>query len=54
MATKKNSKTTKKNSWVDKDLIKPPKTMFWKERSYTECYKEQNHYELSEFPIKQK
>ena len=21
--------------------------MFWKERSYIECYKEQNHYELS-------
>ena len=21
--------------------------MFWRERSYIECYKEQNHYELS-------
>ena len=43
----KRSKTTKKNSWVDKHLTKPPKTMFWKERSYIECYKEMNHYELS-------
>ena len=31
----KRSKTTKKNSWVDKDLTKPKN------------YKEQNHYELS-------
>ena len=27
--------------------------MFWKERSYIECYKEQNHYQLSERRHKQ-
>ena len=45
----KRSKTTKKNSWVDKDLANKQKTwkMFWRERSCIECYKEQNHYELS-------
>ena len=44
----KRSKTTKKNSWVDKDLTKQNlKKMFWRERSCIECYKEKNHYELS-------
>ena len=31
MATKKNSKTTKKNSWVDKDLTKSPKKKCFQE-----------------------